>query len=644
MHKYFLKTTFFLFLFFCLPCGVDRGFAEGERDMSTLKMFYDEDDIIVTPTRYPKSISQVAENVTVITADDIKALNAHTLADALVYVTGLQLFDQGSPGSYVNGMIQGSQPWHVLLMIDGVAMNNLSESTPDLGLVPVQIIERIEIIKGPASSSWGSSLGGVINVITRSPDDTREFGGMLSASIGERNTGDYRLEISGGKGAFGYYLSGGGMLTDGLLPYNGYHGGNFYTKLKYSCSEKAVLAFTLGYTRGVRQVGAFREQIPELGAELAGTIDSKNENIFTTLGLDYQVARGLALNLSLRALWQDTVLAQKTIIEPFGVEIDSKKEGSDAGFGGSAKLVWTQRLHEMVVGTDFDTARLKSPNIEGGKQRQDKWAVYVNDSLTLGKFSVTPGLRFDHTNTNGDFWSPSLGVTFAPAENTILRAYVARGFNTPFLSSTFGNGVNIITNPDLKMEKIWSYVVGLETTFFRYFWLKTSLFRHDISDVIDTVSLPDDTPDNPDDDNRMWVNVGKQRRQGLEVELKTMPLYNTALSLGYALLDSTDRLTGDGVPNMPHYTWDVGIHYDDRKSFRATLKGHFISWDVNPDIYVTHSSMTWDLYLAKKIYSSEYQSMELFFSARNIFKGAQYFRDIFRNTGRWVEGGIRFHF
>jgi vitamin B12 transporter len=212
------------------------------------------------------------------------------------------------------------------------------------------------------------------------------------------------------------------------------------------------------------------------------------------------------------------------------------------------------------------------------------------------------------------------------------------------LSSTFGNGVNIITNPDLKMEKIWSYVVGLETTFFRYFWFKTSLFRHDISDVIDTVSLPDDTPDNPDDDTRMWVNVGKQRRQGLEVELKTMPLYNTSLSLGYALLDCTDRLTGDGVPNMPHYTWDVGIQYDDRKSFRATLKGHFISWNVNPEVYVTQSSMVWDLFLAKKIFSDEYQSMELFFSARNIFKGAQYFRDIFRNTGRWVEGGIRFHF
>lgn len=640
MHEYFLKTTFFFFLLLSLFWSVSEGYAESERDMSTLQMFYEEDDIIVTPTRYPKSISQVAENVTVITADEIKSINAHSLTDVLSYVAGLQLSDQGSPGSYANVMIQGSQPWHVLLMIDGVTQNNLSESTPDIGLVPVQLIERIEIIKGPGSSSWGSSLGGIINVITKSPDDKREFGGMLSASIGERNTGDYRLELSGRKGGFGYYLSGGGLLTDGLLVHNGFHGGNFYTKLQFAPHEKADITFTLGYTTGARQMWNMERQT-EYGPMESNT-DSDNENLFATLVLDYQVSSDLALNVSLRSLWRDTVLSQKTYFA--GMVFNDRIEGKDTGFGGSAKLVWSQRLNEMMVGTDFDTERLKSDNIKDGKQRQEKWALYLNDSLTLGVFSVTPGIRFDHTNTNGDFWSPSLGVTITPVGNTILRAYAARGFNTPFLSSTFGNGVNIITNPDLKMEKIWSYAVGLETTFFRYFWLKTSLFRHDISDVIDTVYLPDDTPDNPDDDHKMWVNVGKQRRQGLEVELKTMPLFNTSLSFGYALLDTKDRLTGDAVLNMPHYTWDVGLQYDDKKSFRATLKGHYIRWNVNPAEYVTHSSMTWDLYLVKKIYSGEYQSMELFFSARNIFKGAQYFRDYFRNTGRWVEGGIRFLF
>lgn len=614
-----------MFLVSVFPWGMPEGYAQGERDMSTLKMFYEDDDIIVTPTRYPKSISRVAENVTVVTADDIKAINAHTLADILTYVTGVQLFDQGSPGSAVNAMIQGSQPWHVLLLIDGVSQNNLSESTPDMGLIPVQFIERLEIIKGPASSSWGSSLGGVINVITKSPDDTREFGGTLVASIGERNTGDYRLEVSGRKSGFGYYLSGGGLLTDGLLTHNGFQGGNFYTKMHYSAGDRTDINFTLAYNKGSRQIGTF----PASGI----TIDSDVENLFATIALDYQITNGLLLNISAHSIWRDIALSYNDYYSDLRL---AESKGNDEGFGGSAKLVWTQRMHEMVLGTDFDSGRLKSLTIKDGKQRLEKWALYVNDSFNIGKLSITPGIRFDHTNTNGDFWSPSLGVTYTPMDNTILRAYAARGFNIPSLASTFGDGVSIVANPDLEMERIWSYSLGLETTFFRYFWFKTTLFRHDISDVLDTALLPDGT--------RMWVNAGKQRRQGIEAEIKTMPLFNTSLSVGCALLDTTDRLTGNGVQNLPHYTWDVGLQYDDRKSFRATLKGHFIRWDVNPSDYRSHSSMIWDLYLTKNIYSAEHMAIELFFSARNIFNGDQYFRDIFRNTGRWVEGGARFNF
>ena len=131
-------------------------------------------------------------------------------------VTGVQVVIRGGPVSVSSVLIQGSAERHVLVMIDGVSQNSLSEGIADIGAIPVQNIERIEIVKGPASSAWGSSLGGVINIITKSPDDTRKFGGTVSASIGEQNTGDYRGEVSGKVGNLGYYLSGGGIVSDGL--------------------------------------------------------------------------------------------------------------------------------------------------------------------------------------------------------------------------------------------------------------------------------------------------------------------------------------------------------------------------------------------------------------------------------------------
>ena len=129
---------------------------------------------------------------------------------------------------------------------------------------------------------------GVINVITKSPDESRKFGGVVSSSIGERNTGDYRGEVSGKVAGVGYYLSGGGLLSDGLLSHNGFHGGNFYTKLKSSPTDRADLTFTLGYNRGAREIG----EDPLYGSLLTETI-----NIFLLLwGLIIPLPRTLRWN------------------------------------------------------------------------------------------------------------------------------------------------------------------------------------------------------------------------------------------------------------------------------------------------------------------------------------------------------------
>jgi vitamin B12 transporter len=310
--------------------------------------------------------------------------------------------------------------------------------------------------------------------------------------------------------------------------------------------------------------------------------------------------------------------------------------GRERSFGGSTKLLWTQKHHELAFGADFEAGQLKANFLKDGKQHLDRVGVFLNDTLTLGKFSFTPGLRYDRTSANGDFWSPSLGVTFSPLESTVLRAYVARGFNIPPLSFTFGDGFFSVANPDLRMDKVWSYSLGLETTLLRYFWLKTTLFRHDISDLQDSVPLGDEI--------FTYKNYGKQRRQGVEVELKTMPLFNTSLTAGYALIDATDRITGADVPDTAHYTWDLGLQYDDRKSFRATLKGHYIRWNGSVPVTTSSSAMIWDLFLAKRFPLSDRREMEIFFSGRNLFNGSQYLIDLYRNPGRWFEGGLRFSF
>jgi vitamin B12 transporter len=595
---------------------------EAEDEMKVLRMFYKENDLVETASRYPKPISQVAENITIVTAEEIEAINAHTLSDVLNYIPGVQLEITGGPGSVTNPHIQGSDFRHVLVMIDGVALNNLSDNIADIGSIPVQQIERVEIIKGPASSSWGSSLGGVINVITKTADDSRRFGGIASASIGERNTGDYRGEASGRTGPLGYYLYAGKLLSDGLTPGTSFDGNNFYTKLHWSADEKSGLLLTLGYSYGTRGAGEF----PDPAFDLSFRNDF--ERFFATLALNHPLSDNLEMNISVRGLFQNSDIFQNQLST--GATLAQLNFG-EATIGGSAKLTWREGMHNLLFGGDYDNGELEADSLLGGKQRLEKWALFANDTITSGGFSFTPGVRYDRTNTNGHFFSPSFGATYSLAGSTILRASVARGFNIPPLFATFGTGIFSLPNPDLKVERVWSYQAGLESAALKYIWLKTTLFRHDISDVIVT---------RPSGDFFVTVNGGEQRRQGVELELKSLPVYNASLLAGFSYIEAKNLDSGERIANVGRSSYDIGLRYDDRQSFSGDVKGHYILWNDA----AAHNAFVWDLYLAKKLFTRDDKSAEAFFSCHNLFNATQFLDPLFRSPGRWFEGGVRFRF
>ncbi|MRR07664.1 MAG: TonB-dependent receptor, partial [Deltaproteobacteria bacterium] len=220
-------------------------------DIKVLEMFYEDKELVVTPTRDPKPISQVAENVTVITAKEIQALNAHTLGEVLNTIPGVHVEPRVTPGGLSPTVsVQGSESNHVRVIMDGVTINNVSDFLADVGAIPVQRIAAVEIIKGPASSAWGSSLGGIINIITKSPDESKSFGGMVSASMGERTTGDFRLELSGTQSSLGYYLAADGIISDGLLPHTDVDSGSVYGKLACEPHEDTRVLATYNYSRG----------------------------------------------------------------------------------------------------------------------------------------------------------------------------------------------------------------------------------------------------------------------------------------------------------------------------------------------------------------------------------------------------------
>jgi vitamin B12 transporter len=608
----FIMTTLFFSPF---------AYAVSEEEKLELQMFYSPDELVVTPSRTPKPVFQVAENITVITAKEIKQINAHTLTDVLNTIPGVQMDLRGGPGTAANGHIQGSEFRHLLVIMDGVELNNLSDGFADLSAIPVQHIEKIEIIKGPASSTWGSSLGGVINIITKPAGDPEETEGVLSASIGEGDTGDYRAEVSGGSGDISYYLNAGHLITDGLTPNTDVDEDNLYAKLKWDINSKADLVFTFGYYSGDRGAGEYTIN------DISFRDDFRY--LLSNLSLNYKVADETDLQVSLRTLRQTTEFLLHMIST--GDELVSSTT-DDSNYGGSVMLSLKRDKHNIVVGADFDDGELESESITDGIQDLEKWAFFVNDTISYDKLTITPGFRYDNTDTNGDFLSPSLGITYQLTNKTVLRGYVARGFSIPPLSATYATGFFSVPNPDLEVEKVLSIQAGIESTDLKYLWYRINLFRHKVSDAIFNEELPDGTFTS--------VNRDRQRRQGFEVEVKTVPVYNTSFSAGFTYIEARDTDTGERLKSIPEYTYDIGIIYNDRKSFTASLRGHYIWWIPEDLVKGKYNSMIWDINLRKRVYKSDRINAEVFLSAHNIFNGSQYLFETFRNPGRWVEGGV----
>lgn len=631
-NYFFKKILLFLFIISMIPL-YQASATQSDMEMDILKLYYKEEDLVITPTRHPKDILQVAENITVITSEELEMTNAHTLTDALNNIPGVQIDVLCGPGSIINTHIQGSDQRHLLVMIDGVALNNLSDNVADIGAIPIQNIDRVEIIKGPASSSWGSSLGGIIHIITKSPGESEGITGEYSAFYGEKNTTDFRAEASGIVRSVGYYFSAGNLYSDGLTQGTPYDEDNFYTKLNWSIADKGSLLFTLGYNKGSR--GILKSPLYDLDQ------DNTFKYLFSALTLAHSINNETDFQLSFRSSSKNF----DTINQQISTGFASHSIADDSSYGGSIDLTWRYGIHNIVLGYDFDKGKLESENIMDSKQYLKKWAVFSNNTIMIDKISLTPGIRYDYTNTNGDHVSPSLGLTYRMTERNLFRGYIARGFHIPSLSNTFYTGPKPYeANPDLKVEKIWSIQAGIESTALRYLWFKSTLFHHNIWDAIDG-TLPTYDPNSGLLINKgKFINKKRQKRQGIEVEIKTVPIvYDTSLFAGFSFIDARDKDTGEKLDAVPKFTYDIGFKYLNKKSLWINLKGHYIYWNPSED-NTQDLNFIWDINIIKSIQWHNKITVKTFFTIHNIFNGSQYLSDIYKNHKRWIEAGLKYKF
>lgn len=608
MHaRNLLHIFIILIVLCCLPFGVRA--EEQDETLTLLGQPLVEDSVA---GRLPRQLSRTAENTTVVSSAEIELLNAHTLTDILATIPGIQIENQIGSANGVNTRIQGSNSSHVLVMLDGIPYNNLGDNIPDIGQIPARIIERVEIVKGAASSAWGQALGGVINVITKPPNAERRISGMAAAAQGERGTSDAGGELSGTIDRLGYYLSGGYLGSAGFRPNTGFNSANGHARLTWELPHQGQIGFLSNYSRVGRGDLAY---IP-LDAQ------SKDDARRLILGLSVRQPFGSHLELELNGSHSINHSGVETAFLSNNLSRDAVKNDERVS-GGGIRLLWRQSANLMVAGVDYQHGRIQSYNVLTQEyindRNTDRWGFYLNDTYTIGPVSLSSGIRYDLTGTSGDQFSPSFGITWQLTDNTLLRGYTAKGFSLPAISLDRGS------------ERVWTSQIGLETSAIPYLWLKGTLFRNDTWDITIPVS-------------RDAVISERQIKQGVEIEARTAELSNFSLRSGYTYTDNRRSSDNTVLLDMPTHTLQLGVLYDDHKLIKGLLTGRHIFWNADPRRYGSYRGLLWDLHLNATPFSGCLKGAELFFSLRNIFNGSQYLDEAFRNNGRWAEGGVRFRF
>lgn len=583
--------------------AVDDGLAllEGYREESSVA------------ARLPRPVSRSPENITIVTAAEIETLNARTLADILQTVSGVQLAANSGPAALTMTMVQGANINHVQFMLDGVQLNSLSENAADIGLIPARIIERIEIVKGAASSAWGQGLGGVVNIITKSAAQGRLFSGVGELGQGERGNKSGGLELAGSHQRLGYYLAGGYLQSGGSLPNTAAISNNLYGKLQYELPGDGKLSLSLFHARARRGDLAYQPLNVKAGNEA--------QRQLLTLTLQQPLSSQFELEIGVRHSISQTV-NDTALIDP-ALQLQVLRYDERVS-GAGVKLLWRSRYNLMAVGADYEHARMHGneslAQLDYLKRSVDRWGFYLNDTLTLGDFAFSPGVRLDLTGSSGSQFSPSFGVTWQLTDSTLLRAYTAKGYSLPTLGLESGS------------EKVWTTQLGVESSALPYLWLKGSLFRNEIQNIARF-----------DWGSGSWQKV-RQIRQGVETEFRTAPLWYTSLNGGYSFVDATNPSNNLILKDVARHTLQLGLRYDDKRWLKGALQGRHIWWNAAEFRQARYYGLIWDLHLTATPLGRSQYSPELFFSIRNIFNGAQYWDDAYRNPGRTFDGGLRFKF
>ena len=536
-------------------------------------------DIVVTASGFEQQISSAPASISVISREELERGHYQNVTDALRDVPGVVVTGGGAGDNGNDISIRGMPSQYTLILVDGRPQNS-RESRPNGSagfeqdwLPPLQAIERIEVVRGPMSTLYGSdAIGGVINVITRKVADTWHGNIQLDTVLQEDSA-------SGDSRQANFYLSG-PLVADrlGLQLYgrtserdeddieNGYEEKSLQSltaRLSLAASDNHDFTAEAGITEQDRRSLVGRSA-PAEGCR-GGCTDSIGE--YTN--------SHVALTHSGRFEWgtsETFVQRERSENQSRDIEITNTTAKTSA--------VIPLGMHMLTVGASWEEESLEDGTTNQISDRtaveNSQWALFMEDEWMLtDAWALTGGLRLDDDDNYGSHLSPRLYSVWNMTPEWTLKGGVSTGYRSPNLREItpdwgqISRGGNVYGNPDLEPETSLNKEIALLYGSDAGLNGSLTLFHNDFEDKITRIACPINIcnagPNQFGSDPTYRVNIDDAVTQGVEASLSA-PLSDTlALTASYTFTDSEQKsgeYAGEPLTQLPRHQVSATLDWD----------------------------------------------------------------------------------
>lgn len=454
------------------------------------------EETVVTPARYAQSLEEVIPSVVVITREMIERSPATDIAGLLRWHAGLDIGRTGGPGQQTSVFVRGTNSNHTTVLINGVKMNSATTGAPALEMIDTSVIDRIEVVKGPRSTVYGSeAIGGVVNVITSIHDE--EKSADFHVTTGRYSTDEQGMHLGYASDRISGNLSFSQLQTGGFPAAHDSetnHGHNRDT-LDFNIRTQAgagELQFGFWQAEGNTEYDSFGTDLDH---------DRKN-NVMSV-----SMSRPVLDN------WKSALSVSRSRDE---VRQNQANFLGNEDYALSDRIVYdwkndiTFNDNVLVLGmslADEDTNSLSFGN--SYKESTRIFSAYLHEQFARNRHSLSTATRYTDHEDFDDAMTWNLEYGYLLRQGTRLFTSIGTGFRAPDSNARFGFG----GNPDLKEETSRSMEAGIRHKWTPQTFVSLRVFENKIDDLIEATLID---PDTFTYENR---NVDEARIRGMEIAL-----------------------------------------------------------------------------------------------------------------------------